>query len=525
MAASDSTNPRKTPSFVIEIPLQATAQQLGILDARLQAARQLYNAVLGEALTRLNLMRDSELYQAAIKIPKSNKSGRTEAFNQARSHYRYTEYALHTYANNVAISSKWIKQHLDVHVIQKNATRAFKATERIIFGQAKKVRFKSQGQFASVEGKSNATGIRWRGNRVEWNSTLHQLKIPAIINQHDPVILHGLNSRIKYVRLVKRELNKKTYWFAQLVCEGKPYQKPKNQIGQGLVGLDLGVSTVAIVGDKETLWEPFAEELNNQQQEIRRLQRRMERSRRANNPNNYNPNFLDAKGKKKKGTIKKGKKFWNNSNHYRRVAAKKREMSRKQVAHRKSLHGWLVNKVLTLGNNVKLEKVSIKGWQKIFGKSIGYKAPGYFQSELIRKAENAGGTVLQFSTQKTALSQTCLCGRKEKKPLRVRVHNCPDCGVSMQRDIISAFLSRYIDPSTETLSFESARNGWLGMEQSLQAGWQRGSNKLSRTMASPESPNSDIGLEIIACNPIGNREAEVVRLNETCLSELEPPDF
>ncbi len=128
---------------------------------------------------------------------------------------------------------------------------------------------------------------------------------------------------------------------------------------------------------------------NNQQQEIRRLQRRMERSRRANNPNNYNPNFKDAKGKKKKGTIKKGKKFWKNSNHYRRVAAKKRGMERKQAAHRKSLHGRLVNKVLTLGNNVKLAHVSIKGWHSIFGKSIGYKAPGYFQSELVRKAENA----------------------------------------------------------------------------------------------------------------------------------------
>ncbi len=95
----------------------------------------------------------------------------------------------------------------------------------------------------------------------------------------------------------------------------------------------------------------------------------------------------------------------------------------------------------------------------------------------------------------------------------------------MQRDIMSAFLSRYVDPEIETLSFELARDGWLGMEQSLHAGWQRGSNKLSRTMASPESPDSNVGSEIIACNPIGDRESEVVRLNETYLSELEPPDF
>ncbi|MCV3213337.1 hypothetical protein OGM63_07330 [Plectonema radiosum NIES-515] len=38
----------------------------------------------------------------------------------------------------------------------------------------------------------------------------------AIIT-NDPVILHGLTSKIKYVRLVRRVLNQKTYWFAQLV--------------------------------------------------------------------------------------------------------------------------------------------------------------------------------------------------------------------------------------------------------------------------------------------------------------------
>jgi hypothetical protein len=44
----------------------------------------------------------------------------------------------------------------------------------------------------------------------------------------------------------------------------------------------------------------------------------------------------------------------------------------------------------------------------------------------------------------------------------------------MQRDILSAYLSRYVDPKTETLSIQLARNGWLGMEESLLDGWQHG---------------------------------------------------
>ncbi|MDJ0737418.1 MAG: hypothetical protein QNJ47_25690 [Nostocaceae cyanobacterium] len=33
-----------------------------------------------------------------------------------------------------------------------------------------------------------------------------------------------------------------------------PYQKPKNIINHGNVGIDLDISTVAIVGNDETIW-------------------------------------------------------------------------------------------------------------------------------------------------------------------------------------------------------------------------------------------------------------------------------
>ncbi|GAC1465744.1 MAG: hypothetical protein NVSMB70_11520 [Chamaesiphon sp.] len=334
-----------------------------------------------------------------------------------------------------------------------------------------------------------------------------------IIN--DPVIMHGLNSKIKYVRLVRRILNQKTYWFAQLICQGIPYQKPKNTVNDGIVGMDLGVSTVAIVGDEKTIWTPFVVELISKQKEVRKLQRRMDRQRRATNPNNFNSN----------GTVKNGKKHWNKSNRYQKSAAKKREIERKQAAQRKSLHGRLVNQTLKLGKHIKTEKVSVKGWQKNWGKSIGFKSPSSFQSELQRKAENAGGKVLMFSTRKTALSQTCLCGIKQKKSLSQRVHHCSECGLKMQRDIFRAYLSRYVDPKTETLSIELARNGWLGMEQSLLDGWQHGSNQSASTATSSMSPTGNSGIERMSSNPIAREESEPIRVNETHQSELEPPGF
>jgi putative transposase len=490
----------KTPSFVTEIPLITSSKELAVLAARLEAGRQLYNAVLSEGKNRLDLVRDSEQYKQAWLIDKKDKKAKSTAFQKAREAYHFSDYDLQSFANKTAIASIWIKSHLDANTIQKIATRAFKALERIAFGKGKKVRFKQKGQFASLEGKTNKQGIRWTGDGVEWL----KLKLSSIIT-NDPVILHGLASKIKYVRLVRRILNQKTYWFAQLVCEGQPYQKPKNIVGDGTVGIDLGVSTVAIVGDKETIWTPFAIELTSKQRKIRKLQRKMDRQRRANNPDNFNPN----------GTVKKGSKRWNKSKRYQKTAAKKREIERKQAAHRKSSHGKLVNQTLNLGKHIKTEKVSVKVWQKLWGKSIGFKSPSFFQSELVRKAENAGGTVLIFSTRKTALSQTCLCGNKQKKSLSQRVHHCSVCGLLMQRDILSAYLSRYVDPKTELLSIQSARNSWQGMEKSLLDGWQNGSNQSARTATSSKSPISNSGLERMSSDLIACEESEPARVNET----------
>lgn len=150
----------KTSSFVTEIPLITTSSDRAILAARLEAGRQLYNAVLSEGKVRLLFVRDSEEYQKAKSIPKSDKKARSTAFQKALIAYRFSDYDLQAFANITAIASSWIKSHLDANTIQKIATRAFKAVERMLFGLAKKVRFKQKGQFASLEGKTNKQGIR-----------------------------------------------------------------------------------------------------------------------------------------------------------------------------------------------------------------------------------------------------------------------------------------------------------------------------------------------------------------------------
>jgi putative transposase len=439
----------RTDSFILELPLCVSSTQEKKLLARLEAARQVYNACLGESLKRLGLLRQSKAYQTARKLPRGKT--RTRAFRETDRAVGFREYDLHAYAKQ--FNHCWIGEHLDINTIQKLATRAFEAVQQHAFGKRGRPRFKGKNQMDTVEGKSNASGIRWREDRVEWMG----LRLEAIIDHDDPVIVHGLNSRVKYVRLVRRKLNGRNRFYAQLVCEGRPYQKERNEIGKGTVGLDIGPSTIAAVGEQDAFLEQFCVELEPRQKEIRRLQRKLDRQRRANNPNNYNPD----------GTIRRGPKVWYKSARQRKTETKLAELHRKQAAYRKSLHGQLVNRVLRMGNVIKTERLSYRAFQRMFGRSVGMRAPGMFVAHLRRKAESANAAVHEFPTRTTRLSQVCHeCGKVEKKPLSQRWHAC-DCGVKAQRDLYSAFLARCVEG--ERLNAGQARAAWPGVDALLQA--------------------------------------------------------
>ncbi len=434
---------KTTPSFVTEVPLKVDSKLEKQLDASFQAGRQLYNACLNEALARMELVRNSEPYKQAKELNREkDKKQRKELFKTAREQAKFSDYDLQSFAVLTAKSSKWIAEKLDSNTQQKLATRAFKAVERILFGMARQIRFRVPTRFKSVEGKSNKQGLRWLKNQVVWCG----LKIDSIIDWNNPVIVHGLNSSVKYCRILWRNLNGKKRWFVQLINEGLPYQKPQNYVTQGIVGLDINVSNVAFVADNKAGLLPFAEKVPTYEREIKVLQRKMQRSQRMHNSDNFEPDFNKKVGNRivrKKGKVKKGKKQWVKTRNYRRIQAKKAELERRKSSYAVGQNRKLVNEILRHGNQVKTENVSIKGWQKRYGKAISAKSPGYFQSELKRKAENAGGYFLTFSTQKTALSQTHLDGTRVRKSLSQRVHR-DVTGFIMHRDLFSAFLSRCI---------------------------------------------------------------------------------
>src|SRR5262249_47931858 len=205
------------------------------------------------------------------------------------------------------------------------------------FGLKGRPRFKSYGQLDSLEGKTNTSGLRWEAETVKQGKehiptgvkyvSWLGLRLDPLLDPKDKVMQHGLAAPVKYVRLVRRKLNGRHRFYVQLVCEGIPYHKrDKHPRGKGVVGLDIGPSTIAIVSQIVALLLVFCAQLQRRDDEIRRLQRKQDRQQRANNPDNYNSD----------GTIKKGPKAWRKSKRQQHTERKLAELHRKQAAYRES---------------------------------------------------------------------------------------------------------------------------------------------------------------------------------------------
>ncbi|EFH84921.1 zinc ribbon domain-containing protein [Ktedonobacter racemifer] len=483
-----------TPTFLLELPLVVDAGQAARLRAHLEAARHLYNALLSEGQHRLRRMRADPTWQEARTFPRTHKTERAAAFSALRKAHGFTEAALHEAVKGLRVG--WIAEHVEAVLAQTLATRAYRALNRVCLGKAKRVRFKSRGRgFSSIENKRNDTGLRFvlqppeDGNAgyLLWNGD----QLPALIDWKDEVVTYGLRHRIKYARLIQRPASSKRAtgadeegyrYVVQLALEGKPHHKPKHTVGKGTVGGDLGPSSLALVPQEgEASLEVFCAELAPDARAIRRLQRQMDRQRRAGNPEHY-----DEKGRIKKQGNKKLR--WKQSKRYQATRRRKATKERKLAAHRKSLHGRKVHEVMALGNTIVIEKISYKTWQKQFGKSVGLRAPGMFVELLRRTVASTGGTLVEVSTRTTALSQWCHgCGRRVKKPLSQRWHQC-ECGIGpVQRDLYSAFLAAYLDPAAPIPSCARYQGYWEGAEARLRAAHERTIQRAKEGQSMPRS--------------------------------------
>ncbi|MDA2936442.1 transposase [Patescibacteria group bacterium AH-259-L05] len=131
----------------------------------------------------------------------------------------------------------------------------------------------------------------------------------------------------------------------------------------------------------------------------------------------------------------------------KKLKSKNRQKSRLKIAAlhetiNNQRHDFLHKLSTSLVNNfqfIAFEKLNIKGLvrNKYLAKSITDAAWGKFLQMLTYKAEEAGLYAIGVNPQNT--SQMCSgCRERVPKTLAVRVHTCPECGLTVDRDINAA---------------------------------------------------------------------------------------
>ncbi|MGM9960367.1 MAG: hypothetical protein ACI32F_03515 [Allobaculum sp.] len=290
-------------NFIVGFPLKTEKYQEDILNKRFEIGRQIYNSLINVTQKRYKEMIKTKKYRTLLSSLTGNKKTDKsfwKQINDIRKQYGMSEYSFH---EDVKQMQKHFKDNIDSFTAQKIATELWKSYDQLFYGNGKKVYYKRYGEFNSLEGKSNSSGIRFKEDKILWNG----LEIPVIIDYDNDYEYQAIQSKICYNRIVRKYIRNKYKYYVQIVFKGNPPVKVdtetgeiKHRIGTGDVGIDIGTSTVAISSQSDVKILELADRIQNIEDQKQKLLRKMDRSRRATNPENYNEDgTIQKQGNKK----------------------------------------------------------------------------------------------------------------------------------------------------------------------------------------------------------------------------------
>jgi hypothetical protein len=462
------------PTHVRSWPLRPSPGQRRLIRTRFFTGVRVYNAVLAEFIGRCRAVKSDSAWQAARQLPsrsKEERAARRAAFDAVAAAHGFTGGAAQSFASSLRRS--WVREHLPAQETQNLGARAFDAVRQWHLGRRGKPRFKSTKRglhsLAAKDGngalrpKTDAAGrlvgLQWGAGFVVPITAPAQTGRRGKDQQVELAEIEALIAagKVLSTRIVRSVINGRDTYRMQLIMDGYPTWR--HQVGDGRLSFDLGPSEIAVAVERRdgtwTGWtEPLADRIRLNTIRLRRAQRRVDRQHRAGSPSCFN---FD-------GTHKPGRCDWRHSRAAKRSATGVAEQYRRLAEHRKTLHGALANRLFAHGADIACEKLDYVSWQKNFPRSVRDRAPGLLVEMIRRKAESAGGDRLhEFNPNTTALSQTCLCGNREKKSLSQRVHRC-GCGIKEDRDLFSAYLGLHVCKEADgldRLDLEAANHGWL----------------------------------------------------------------
>ena len=256
-----------------------------------------------------------------------------------------------------------VYQHLNSGEFQVIAENAYKTLTQVIFYKVKPDKLKFRSKYSldhSFRNRVNTTGTRLAVSEksdiayrlyIHKKSTFIDIPVSTFTEYQQMQLLRA--DKIKYVQIISKIIRGKQIFYLQIVCQGIPVTKI--QKGEGVTGIDPGISTVAYVSkDTCELVDLVPENFARKERLIQNLSRKIERSRRVNNPEAYNAD----------GTRKKNAHFKPLSKRSRRLAIRRQTSYRKLTEERRKMQGELINRIVSQSSTIKIEDLNVKGLQK-----------------------------------------------------------------------------------------------------------------------------------------------------------------
>lgn len=306
-----------TPTYVVKIPLDLKPNDYRTIEKSMNVANSIYNNMLSEGKKRINRLRADENYWKLI-----NDYNNAKEHNEKRSNQKIDIKPINNQINNMVksyglsqtdfetflrdrrynVPSYKILSAIEIQVIAK---QAFNTIKNVIYfkSKLKNLKFKSKYRDSSFKNKRNDTGLRL----IENESDKYAYKL-ILGNKHEINIKRNAFNeyqqncmlraeKIKYVQIQKSKIKGKFRYYLVIYLQGTP--PTKHKVGNGVVGCDNGVSTLAYVSNsKLELVDLVPEKCLRIEEGISRLNKQISRKLRLLNPDCYDENNKQVKGKK-----------------------------------------------------------------------------------------------------------------------------------------------------------------------------------------------------------------------------------
>lgn len=445
---------------VLTLPLLTEPWQEHLIEKRFSIAEHLKNQLIAMELRKLKNLRRTKAYRALEeKIEAAPKDKRAPLYRERKKMLQDAGFSEYAFKHDMQSPDSPMQKHFSAHIVaqiaHKAASDVWRAFDKYLYGNGQEVHFHRRGTLESVACQTAGNGMKYENGVFTWTGgkSKEQKAISIRVSVRPPQTDYErkmLEKPVKNMRVVRRWMKSRYKYYLQLTLVGAPVRKERER-GVGRVGIDIGTQTVAISSETSVRLLELAEGVNDNHKKKLLLQRQMDRSRRSTNPDNYNPD-----GTAKKST--KGNRLrWHFSKRYKKLAGKVRELERKNAAIRKHEHTLLANDILSLGDEIYVERMSFAGLQrraketkkdakgryqkkKRFGKSLANKAPATLLQILKTKAEQTGQLVQEINTAQFRASQFDHTSGEYRKPLLSERWKTLSGGDRVQRDMYSAFL-------------------------------------------------------------------------------------